>query len=587
MKKTLLTAILSIAMCLSLITGATLALFTSTSDVNIAVTSGEVSIVASVSNVMVKDLNESTYTRTVADGATVEFESSGNTDTRTLSFNGDTLTFTNMVCGDSAQFKVTAVNESTVNAKYRVVITASGELFSGLVVSVDGEAFLGKTYTAWKTLTPDVDGEELLFEISLPNTGNSVHDNKFQGKTCSLTVSVEGIQGNAETFNDTTAGAVVETEVNTATGNVETTEEAKITSNGYTAVIPEGTVLEEGATTATLVVTEAEVNAGNFDFEAVGAEAFGLNINIPEVAQSNGAPIVVTVTDNIPAGLNGVILYHEGVAMTPVDSAAEVDADGEFFYDANGSITFATTHFSNFTIVSVPSEMTAEVADETALTNAIKAGKSVVLTSDITLSKKLEIRKNVIVDLNGYTLDSTYSGEMLLTYAKVLVTSSKSGATVNAGDKMFVKGYGDFEINNVTVNVGTIKSSSTQTFNMAGATAVLTLGNNTVVNVDFLGTSLISGSKAVNADGATINVTEYKTNAGYVISVNQATVVDLKNTAVNIGLNTTYTSYFISHATNATISDCVFKVVDEYGLEYKVDKVDRLAEKDTYGFVIE
>ena len=584
MKKSLLTAILSIAMCLSLITGATFALFTSTSEVNIAVTSGKVSIVASVSDVMIKDLNESTYSRTVADGATEGFESSGNTDTRTLAFDGDTLTFTNMVCGDSAQFKVTAVNESTVNAKYRVVISATGELFSGLVVSADGEAFLGKTYTAWKTLTPGTNGDTILFEVSLPDTGNSVHDNKFQGKTCSLTVTVEGIQGNAETFNDTNAGAVVDAEVNTATGNLETKEETTISSNGYTAEIPAGTALEDGATTTTLVVTEAEANAGNFNFEAVGAEAFGLNINIPEVADDNTAPIVVTVTENIPANLNGVILYHEGVAMTPVNSVAEVDADGEFFYDATGSITFATTHFSNFTIVSVES---VEVADETALANAIKAGQSVVLTSNITITKRFEIRNDVIIDLNGYTLDSTYSNEMFLTYANVLMTSSKSGATVNAGDKMFIKGYGDFEINNVTVNVGTIKSSSAQTFNMAGATAVLTLGNNTVVNVDFLGTSLINGSKAVNAEGATINITEYKTNAGYVISVNQVTVVDLKNTAVNIGLNTTYTSYFISHSANATISDCVFNIVDENGLGYKVDKVDRLSEKDTYGFVIE
>ena len=49
-KKILLSSILTIALCLSLIAGSTFALFTSESKVNIAVTSGKVEMLANVTN---------------------------------------------------------------------------------------------------------------------------------------------------------------------------------------------------------------------------------------------------------------------------------------------------------------------------------------------------------------------------------------------------------------------------------------------------------------------------------------------------------------------------------------------------------
>ena len=48
--KVILSAILVIALCASLVCGATFALFTSESKVNIAVTSGKVAVVATVEN---------------------------------------------------------------------------------------------------------------------------------------------------------------------------------------------------------------------------------------------------------------------------------------------------------------------------------------------------------------------------------------------------------------------------------------------------------------------------------------------------------------------------------------------------------
>lgn len=344
-KKALLSSLLTIALCFSLIAGSTYALFTSTSEINVAATSGTVSVQASIQDLMLKDLNETKYVRRVADGETANFESGATPDTRTLTFtDGNKLTLSNIVPGDSLKFYVNIHNDSNVSVKHRVVIEAEGELFSGLKVTTDGESFLGQSYTPWTLLEVGSADVRIPIEITLPDSGNNDHDNKYQGKTCTMTVRVEAVQGNAETFNDTAAGAVVDTEVDAVTGKLETAVNSTVSANGFTAEIPAGTVLEEGSTTATLVVTKEEANTGNFT--VAGAESIGLNISIPEVADDNEALIKLTLASVLPAGLDGVTLSHNGTQMTPAVSVAEVDEDGEFFYDAlTGTVTLATNSF--------------------------------------------------------------------------------------------------------------------------------------------------------------------------------------------------------------------------------------------------
>ena len=83
-KKVLLTSILSIVMCLSLIAGATFALFTSESKVNIAVTSGNVEVVAyvDVDSVEYKSLNIKDWTD--ATNGYTTFDSQGGSATLTF-----------------------------------------------------------------------------------------------------------------------------------------------------------------------------------------------------------------------------------------------------------------------------------------------------------------------------------------------------------------------------------------------------------------------------------------------------------------------------------------------------------------------
>ena len=89
-KRTLLSAILTIAMCLSLAVGATFALFTSSSEVNIAVTSANVDV------------------RAVADDLESDIYSG------TASLRGNQITVERMVPGDSFTFDIHIVNYSDV-----------------------------------------------------------------------------------------------------------------------------------------------------------------------------------------------------------------------------------------------------------------------------------------------------------------------------------------------------------------------------------------------------------------------------------------------------------------------------------------
>ena len=57
-KKILLSSILTIVLCISLITGSTFALFTSESKVNVAVSSGKVEMVANIENLQTWSLED-------------------------------------------------------------------------------------------------------------------------------------------------------------------------------------------------------------------------------------------------------------------------------------------------------------------------------------------------------------------------------------------------------------------------------------------------------------------------------------------------------------------------------------------------
>lgn len=192
-KNIIISSFVTIALCLSLIMGATFALFTSESKVNIAVTSGKVSVVANIDedSVQTKQLYDTEYTQ----GATNMYEGSA-------TFGAEGLTLEKFVPGDGIKFNIVVKNESTVSVKYRTIIYCENNngLFEGLEVSIDdGGLYDGnEVKSEWSMLAVGSENKIVPIVIELPEGVG----NEYQGKTCTISYIVEAVQGNAYTGPD-------------------------------------------------------------------------------------------------------------------------------------------------------------------------------------------------------------------------------------------------------------------------------------------------------------------------------------------------------------------------------------------------
>ncbi len=189
--KVLVSAILSIVLCVSLIAGATFALFTSESNVNIAVTSGKVDVVASVdeTSVQTKQLDkdyvdgiENTYGGgiVVADG---------------------NITIPNIVPGDGVKFNIVVENNSTIAVKYRTVLTCDDTgLLAALKITIGDTSatYTGRTEVSkWQILEVRQNLATVPVSIELEDKGED--NNAYQGKSVTISYAIEAVQGNAET----------------------------------------------------------------------------------------------------------------------------------------------------------------------------------------------------------------------------------------------------------------------------------------------------------------------------------------------------------------------------------------------------
>ena len=168
-KRILLTSVCSILLCFCLITGATYALFTSESKVNVAVTTGKVDVVAVAENFKLYsgEWNEETgqYESVLQDGYL--FATSGQ-----VLVEGNEITIDGMVPMDKLTFDIVIKNSSNVDVKYQTIFTLKESLtdvnlLDVLEVNVEEPS---KTLTTvksgnsvisnWVKLSPKQEGEE-------------------------------------------------------------------------------------------------------------------------------------------------------------------------------------------------------------------------------------------------------------------------------------------------------------------------------------------------------------------------------------------------------------------------------------------
>ena len=209
-KRILITSVCSIMLCLCLITGATFALFTSESKVNVAITSGKVDVTAEADNFVLYSgkWNETTlkYDSVKQDGFT--FATSGS-----VVVDGNNIKITNMVPMDKLTFDIIIKNNSNVDVKYQTIFTSKSEsdvnLLEALQISVTEENETLVTTKAgnsviskWVNLAPKTNGEDptvtvLNVSIYLPeNTSN-----KYQDLVANFTYAVSAVQQNAHTVD--------------------------------------------------------------------------------------------------------------------------------------------------------------------------------------------------------------------------------------------------------------------------------------------------------------------------------------------------------------------------------------------------
>ncbi len=205
-KKTIVSAVTSLALCSSLVVGATYALFTSESKTNIAITSGTVEVKATIG-----ELALYSPTSIGTDGKIVDDTNAASGTTfkngGTAQISENLLTLDKVTPGDEVSFPIEITNNSDVSTLYRLVVQSetpengsvadSMLLFSALDFKIDKTDYSGVTYyaTEWAPLKAKEDIADLSVEIAFPTTAG----NDYQNLSTAISFAVEAVQGNTDT----------------------------------------------------------------------------------------------------------------------------------------------------------------------------------------------------------------------------------------------------------------------------------------------------------------------------------------------------------------------------------------------------
>ena len=260
-KKVLLSSILTIALCLSLIVGSTYALFTSSVKVNVIATAGQVDVAATLDGTIEKG---STLGSMLPE-TSIEFDTDSNT-----------ITMNKIVPGDYASFNLKVSNASDVTVKYRTVIKVVDDngLFAGLVATINNVKYDGGYLaSAWAELTPGSADIIIPVKIELPEAAG----NEYKGKTCTVSYIVEAVQGNGDILAvddpaelaDALATAVDGSTINLAAGDF-----GDLTLDNASD-LRDVTIVADPATTIGNIIVDAGAVLDNVTFKGFAFENLG------------------------------------------------------------------------------------------------------------------------------------------------------------------------------------------------------------------------------------------------------------------------------------------------------------------------
>ena len=175
-----LSSIAAIGIAASILVGGTYALLSSEDKVNIAITSGKVSVTATIDGTSIAKSND--------DGT--------NPNVNAEISDGNTLNISSISAGEKVTFKINIKNESNIVVKYRAEVTKNDsgdeDLFNALTYTFNdttSENHIG----AWNTLNLNSD-KEFTLTCSVFLASETTID--YSAKNCGLVYSIRAIQGN-------------------------------------------------------------------------------------------------------------------------------------------------------------------------------------------------------------------------------------------------------------------------------------------------------------------------------------------------------------------------------------------------------
>ena len=191
-RNTIVASLVALCATVGVVGTATYAIFKSNSEVDIDVTSGKVSVIASAKGLTMshKEYNSSTQAYDTKEGLYA--------GTATINNTANTVAISKMLPMDSVSFKINVHNDSDVKVKYRIIFGCASDdgLYNGLDIKFDNEATSGfTTYTKYAELEVGSEDKEVSVSVSFPEDA----DSSYSGKSCKLYYKVEAVQGNAKT----------------------------------------------------------------------------------------------------------------------------------------------------------------------------------------------------------------------------------------------------------------------------------------------------------------------------------------------------------------------------------------------------
>ncbi len=379
-KKVLLTSVLTIALCLSLIAGSTFALFTSESGVNIAVTAGEVKVIAKVGKLQLSSMDVDMSGTTFANGGTAEYDEAKNK-----------LTLDKVTPGDKVEFPIEITNYSNVAIKYRLSWYIEGELKNVLVAKADDTVIKNgaSDWTPWAPVANTEEGETKTVKVSveLPAEVNNV----YQEKEADIYFKVEAVQGNGtEKYQVNVSDPSALNAAIAAGGNVvldgSITPDSSLTVAEDTEVFIDinensinGSVINQGG--------EVAIQNGTIEVEAAGFENYGTG-TLTDVDMKAGTPddyAGITNGEDAKTTFENVNLTSGGGGIGAVGGAEVVfssgsvavnsaSTSGRYIFYAAGAGTVITIEGGEFSFSKTLNQKRAYIYAGAGTTVYVKGG---------------------------------------------------------------------------------------------------------------------------------------------------------------------------------------------------------------------